>query len=102
MYGTIGHMKAKPGKLSEIIALDKDMINRRKPKGFVGEYVYRMDSDPDEFILVVLFDSKENYIANAQDPEQDKEFRKLRELMAADPHWHDGEVVHSFTSERPS
>jgi len=48
------------------------------------------------FILVVLFDSKENYVANANSPEQDKEYRKLRDLLAADPHWHDGEVIHQF------
>ena len=95
MYGTVGHMKAKPGKLEEIIALTTGMVDRRKPKGYLGEYVYRLDSDPDEFMLVVLFENKESYFANAQDPAQDAEFRKLRELLAADPHWHDGEVIHS-------
>jgi heme-degrading monooxygenase HmoA len=98
VYGTIGHMKAKHDKLDDIVALNKDMINRRKPKGFIGEYLYRMDEDPDEFIIAVLFDSKENYHANANDPKQDEEYRKLRALLAADPHWHDGEVIHTLMS----
>jgi len=96
MYGTIGHMKAKPGKMDEILKLQENFNTERKVKGYLGDLVYRMDKDPDEFILVVLFDSKENYVANANSPEQDKEYRKLRDLLAADPHWHDGEVIHQF------
>ena len=99
MYGTIGHMKAKPGTMDKIMKLQDDFNANRNPKGYIGDYVYRMDSNPDEFILVVLFDSKENYVANAADPEQDKEYRKLRDLLAGDPHWHDGEVVHSFMNK---
>jgi quinol monooxygenase YgiN len=93
MYGTIAHMRAKPGTFEQVQKVMDEQTSRR-PRGFIGDYVYRMDANPDEFILVVLFDSKESYMANAQTPEQDAEYRKLRELLAADPHWHDGEVVH--------
>jgi hypothetical protein len=47
-------------------------------------------------MVAVFFDSKENYHANANDPEQDKEYRRMRDLLDADPGWHDGEVIHQF------
>jgi len=96
MYGTIAHMKAKPGKAEELMALQSE-ISDRKPEGMVAVHVYRLDNDPDQFILAVLFKDKASYFANAQSPEQDKQFRRMRELLEADPHWHDGEVVQSIT-----
>jgi quinol monooxygenase YgiN len=89
-------MKVKPGKADEFIALNNDMGNN-KPKGMVAVHVYRMDSNPDEFMLAVLFQDKESYVANANSPEQDKEYQAMRALLAQDPHWHDGEVIQSIT-----
>ncbi|MEX0785583.1 MAG: antibiotic biosynthesis monooxygenase [Dehalococcoidia bacterium] len=94
MYGTVAHMKVKAGKGEELIALMRGDIAERTPKGMRGVQVYRLDSNPDEFMLVVQFDDKASYVANAEDPAQDAEFRKLRDLLEADPHWHDGEVIH--------
>ncbi|MBI4571365.1 MAG: antibiotic biosynthesis monooxygenase [Chloroflexi bacterium] len=99
MYGTIGHMKAKPGKLAEIMKQQDNFNTTRKVKGYIGDYVFRMDNDPDEFMLVILFQDKASYHANAGDPEQDKEYQALRALLSADPHWHDGEVIHSFMNK---
>ena len=48
---------------------------------------------PDELILVAVFRDRESYRANADDPEQDKWYRQLREHLQADPEWTDGEVV---------
>jgi hypothetical protein len=39
------------------------------------------------------WDSKEAYTSNANTPEQDARFRRLREFMETDPEWHDGEIV---------
>ena len=41
------------------------------------------------------FKDKESYVANARDPKQDERFRKMREFLAADPEWHDGEIIRS-------
>lgn len=96
MYGTVAHMKVKPGKLDDLKKQMTDFDMNRRPKGYLGEIIYQMDSNPNEIMLAVFFDSKENYHANANDPEQDKEYRKMRELLDADPEWHDGEVIHQF------
>lgn len=96
MYGTVAQMKAKPGKAAELMAFHSEIAGR-KPEGMIAVHVYRLDSDPDEFIMAVLFKDKASYFANAQAPEQDKEFRRMRELLEADPRWYDGEVVQSIT-----
>jgi nitrite reductase/ring-hydroxylating ferredoxin subunit/quinol monooxygenase YgiN len=64
----------------------------RRPhtKGYVRSAIFELDQNPDEFILAAVFDSKENYDANARAPEQDAWYQKLRAVLAEDPTWHDG------------
>jgi heme-degrading monooxygenase HmoA len=64
--------------------------------GHVGTYVYRMDSNPNEFYLVVMFESREAYWRNAESPEQHERFLKFMQYAAAEPEWHDGEIVLSY------
>ena len=94
MYGTVARMRVKPGmeaKLKEEMA----QYERLKIPGFVSTMVYRMDRDPNEIYMTVAFKDKKSYVANAQDPKQDERFRKMRALLAADPEWHDGEIIES-------
>ena len=89
MYGTIARMKAKKGALEQL----RKMETGRQPAGFVHSYVFQSDTDPDELWLVALFKDKATYTANADSPEQDKEFRALMEFLKSEPEWHDGEVI---------
>ncbi len=52
-----------------------------------------MDADPNELYMVVWFTDKAAYQKNAASPGQDKRYQELRALLAADPEWHDGEVI---------
>ena len=97
MYGTVARLRVKPGTEAELMALSNDPAYQQVP-GWVSTCVYRMDADPNEFYLAVVFESKEAYHANATSPEQDARFRQLRALMAADPEWHDGEIVEYSTA----
>lgn len=92
MYGTIARFQVKPGKEDEVRALSSDPVYRQVP-GWVAQFTYKSDANPNEYYIAVVFESKEAYWANAQSPEQDARYRELRELLAADPEWHDGEVV---------
>jgi heme-degrading monooxygenase HmoA len=96
MYGTVARFSLRPGAEAAMQALVRefDAIDPGIP-GFRGELVYRSDRDPSEYYLAVLFDSREAYVANANHPEQHRRYLRLRELLSADPEWHDGEVVHS-------
>ena len=48
-----------------------------------------------EHVIVVVFENKEAYRANADSPEQDARYQKLRALLEDDPEWNDGEIVYS-------
>lgn len=89
MYGTIAKLNAKPGAIEEL----SKMETRRKPAGYIGSYVYKSDKDPNELWLVAIFKDKATYLANANSPEQDKEFQSLMQFLKTEPEWHDGEIV---------
>jgi quinol monooxygenase YgiN len=92
MYGTIARLKVHPGKEDELIAQGKTYESLNIP-GFIASATYRADSGDNEYWLAVVFESKELYRKNADDPAQDERFQKMAALLAAEPEWHDGEVV---------
>ncbi len=96
MYGTIAHMRIKPGKEGEL----KNLLDEQartfesgQVPGFIASYGYRMDEDAHDCYMAVLFANKETYRANAESPEQDARYRRLLALLEHEPEWHDGEVV---------
>lgn len=97
MYGTVARARVKQGRLDDVIALmqewDRDFAP--KIKGAKAGYLYRLDADPNAVIMVAIFEDKASYTANADNPEQDKWFRRLRDNLEADPEWSDGEIVHA-------
>lgn len=98
MYGTIFHMKPKSGQEEEIRKLFEEWNRDRKPKvqGASDGYLFKLEKGG--LMGVAVFDSKENYLANAEDPEQNQWFRKLREHLEEDPQWNDGEILSSTTN----
>jgi quinol monooxygenase YgiN len=94
MYGTVARVRIAPGKGEEFVRLAGQYDELGVP-GFVATYVYRLDANPDEFFMAVLFADRDSYFRNAEDPEQDRRYEEMRSLLAADPEWHDGEVVWS-------
>jgi quinol monooxygenase YgiN len=97
MYGTIARFRAKPGSEADLIALSSD-DSGPNADGYAFHHVYRLDSGNDEYMLVVGFRDRESYMANANSPEQNEFYEKFRALLAADPEWHDGEIVDSQTA----
>jgi hypothetical protein len=93
MYGTIAKLATKPGVMDEIRRMEK-----RRPAGFIGSYVFQSDQDSKELWLVVMFESKAAYMANADSPDQDKEFKRLMKYLSSEPEWHDGEIIFSSKS----
>jgi quinol monooxygenase YgiN len=94
MYGTVARMTANPDSREALMQYSKQ-VSDEPIAGMIANYVYQMDSDPNEYYLAVIFDSRESYHANAQSPEQNTRYEKLRALLSSDPEWHDGEVVAS-------
>lgn len=93
MYGTIARMRVKAGKQAELEQVFKRGAS--ETPGFRFAYVYQMDSDPQELMLVVAFDGKDTYHTNAQSPEQHQEYLAYMKLLEGEPEWHDGEIIFS-------
>lgn len=92
VFGTVAKMKLKPGSFEKMQETMSE-FEGQQAKGFVSTIVYRSQSDPNETWLAIVFEDEASYRANADDPRTDEMSRKLQELLAAPPEWHDGEVV---------
>ena len=93
MYGTVARMQLKAGAEPKIMELFGEYETLNVP-GYVGLTVYRLDADPNELLMAVVFESKEAYRANAESPEQDARYREMLELLETEPQWQDGEIVY--------
>jgi len=98
MYGTIAKLQVRPGKQDKFLAVMAE-LGKTPPPEFVAADSYRMDADPDELYLVVLFESKEAYHANANRPETHADYLKWSAFLTAEPEWHDGEVIQAMEME---
>lgn len=95
MYGTVAHMHARAGAEKQLIEQMR-VFETAKVPGTITIYCYRMDADPNDYYLAVIFASKEAYLANAQSPEQDARYRQMLPLLASEPEWHDGEIIYTL------
>jgi len=95
MFGTIYRMQPKPGQEQAVADFHRRWERERRPRvdGVVAAYVFKPRRQPGELIGVAVFDCAANYYKNADDPEQDRWYRRLRELLQADPEWNDGDVL---------
>ena len=95
MYGTVARLRVKPG-LEEKLQQDIKSYEGLNVPGYVQSLIYRMDTDPQEHYMAVVFDSEESYRKNADDPAQDARYREFLTFLEAEPEWHDGEIVYSL------
>ena len=98
MFGSVFRLRPRSGHEQAMIELMKRWNDERRPKlpGFVAGYIYRSESRPGDYVNVVVFRDRESYMANADDPEQDRWYRQLRSLLESDPEWEDGEVLYAI------
>jgi len=92
MYGTVARLQIKPG-MEETFEIESQRQQAQQLAGGIASYLYQMDRDPRECFLVVLFESKEAYVANAQDPRQHKDYLRLMSFLDTEPEWNDGEII---------
>jgi len=92
MYGTIARIKLRKDQIREFLALGKEWDDRERKRaiGYVGAEILWEDKEDGRACLVVHFTSRESYLANANSPEQDTFYKRLRSCLEADPEWIDG------------
>ena len=92
---TFWKMKVKPGKIQEIVQImgSPEDQKRIKERGWQATVVGTRKDNPDEVWGMVTWDNSDNYKKNADSSDQDADFQKMRQLLAADPEWFDCDVV---------
>jgi len=95
MYGTVFTLKVRPERAGELAEIFAEWERELRPKvsGAVGSLAYKLDADPNTWIGCAVFSDKQSYLANAESPEQDKWYQRMRECLTADPEWNDGELI---------
>jgi quinol monooxygenase YgiN len=92
MFGTVARSRLKEGvtveQLKQLFAVDDSA-----PAGSVSLLVFQSKQDPRDVWIASAFESQEAYTKNADSPEQNARFERMRELMEGPPEWHDGEVI---------
>jgi hypothetical protein len=89
VYGTVGRMQVKPGKMQELVALMSNPEGATA-RGFRSSAILVAD-DGNEAVVTVLFDDKESYFEMVHDPKTDENFGKIMGLLEDEPAWTDGE-----------
>jgi heme-degrading monooxygenase HmoA len=92
LYGTIAKMKLKPGAEDKVMQVMGG--SDAGAEGHVSTYVFKSDADPNIHFVTTVFESKSAYKKFADSAEQSKRFHQIKDLLAAEPEWHDGEVIH--------
>ena len=92
MYGTVARFHLKPGVAAQLLTRLRELNVERDP-GLVAEFVYHMDAEPDVYYMAVAYESKEVYRANSTRPQTQARYVELMKFTAAEPEWHDGEIV---------
>ena len=95
MYGTVAKMKLKPGAEAKIMQIME--VGQVARPGHVATYIFKSDKDPNVHIVTTIFESRDAYRKFSESPDQDKRFNQMKELMAGEPEWNDGEVIHQDT-----
>ena len=95
MYGSIFRMRPIAGREQDVVDVFNEWERERMPnvRGVVGGFLMKPDANTGELIGVAVFEDKDAYLANGNDPAQHGWFMKLRELLQSDPAWEDGEFV---------
>ena len=99
-YGTVAKMRLRPGAEPLFRAQFDALVHEQLP-GWVSTTFFQSDADPHDVWMVVAFDSQESYRANAERPNMDAIYRRVRGCLEADPEWNDGFVMAAYGLMEP-
>ena len=88
-------MRVQPGKAEELRQLMDTAADdqRLRERGWVMSIAGRRKESPDEVWGCVTWDTSDRYYANAESPEQNEWYERMRGLLASDPEWFDCDVI---------
>jgi quinol monooxygenase YgiN len=91
MYGTIMRARIKPGRRAEYEKVMSEMVPSADAygQGLHSIEAAWEDKDPDRLVLIVHFKDRESYMANADRPETDEQYKRQLEFLDGEPEWTD-------------
>lgn len=93
MFGTVARVQVQPDKVEEFTQIGEQWSrDHSATSGETASYIFKLEKQPNEYLIVAIFPDRDTYFRNAEDPETDRWYRKMRETLVADPEWNDGEV----------
>jgi quinol monooxygenase YgiN len=93
MYGTVAKVRVKPENRETLREVFERQEQVQVP-GYVNSYMLWEDGSDIGWMFVV-FEDRESYHRNANDPAQNERYQEFRALMEDNPEWHDGEIESS-------
>jgi len=90
MFGSVARTRVKPENRAALLAL-MERQDYAKVEGFQMSHIL-WENDSDVAWMFAIFESRELYYKNADDPAQNERYVEFRALLEDDPEWHDGEV----------
>ena len=106
MYGTLYHLQPRQGQQQAVLDHLFRWEQEHLPQvtGYVGGYVLEPAAQPPTgpfgILLIVVFDSQDAYTRHRDDPEQDRWYQHLQELLEQAPEWREGEITELFAEAR--
>jgi quinol monooxygenase YgiN len=98
MFGTIMRARVKPGQRDAFLEQMRSRGNAGRNPGFIAAELAFEDKDPDRVLAVIHFRDRDSYMANAQRPEVDSEYRAMVDYLVEPPEWIDVHYTH-YTGE---
>lgn len=94
-HATFWKMNVKPGQMDALLAMmsDPGMEAEMKSRGWEMDITGVSKNNPNEFWGAVVWDTSERYYANADSPEQNAVYEKMRAMLTGDPEWFDCDVL---------
>ena len=94
-HATFWKMQVKPGQLDALNTLMSDPATEAdmKARGWEMDIVGVSKNNRNEVWGAVVWDTSERYYTNAESPEQNAMYEKMRVLLAADPEWFDCDLL---------
>lgn len=90
MYGTVAKTRVRSENRDKLRDVMKKHSAAQIP-GFVAGYML-WENDSDTAWLFAIFEDRESYDRNADDPAQNERYVEYRALMENEPEWHDGDI----------
>lgn len=96
MYGTVGRAHVKPENRDRLVEVMMKPEYENVP-GYRRAYMMFPTNREDEVLIVAVFQDKDSYVRNADDPAQHQRYLEYRAILEDEPQWSDGEWLEAPT-----